>query len=267
MSLDQLDAARQCKWTANNWSHLSIVNFHENPFGGESMYQGADPQARLYLRDCVLGYRMFLMVYYTAAAATLFEGLLNWFEDPAIHRDRRFDAEFIRARVDRMLVDFWSEVRFAGSQSPRFGQFSFAREGDIWSLFSAYESELLSRLSNDPYPHSVFYHQSGGEYWKISGDSSRVVHASGSSRSSTGSHKSGVSICPYHLFHLLQVAKTDGTPCQACTRGSSCQSPHVALNTITMAQAIQAVAGTAVGHITMANALQRISAEHASFKV
>ncbi len=155
MTPEQLDAARQCKWVINNWAHLSIINFHENPFGGESMYQGADQQSRAYLRDCVLGYQMFLTVYFTNKASSSFLKLVQWLSDVKIHRDRRFDAEFIRARIDRMLVDFWSEVRFAGSQSPRFRHLSFAKEGEIWLILEAYETELLERLER-PLPSSGF---------------------------------------------------------------------------------------------------------------
>ncbi len=262
MTIEQLDSARQCKWIANNWAHLSIVNFHENPFGGEAMYQGAEPQSRVYLRDCVLGYQMFLVVYFTAEAATVFNDLVQWLGDVNIHRDRRFDAEFIRARIDRMLVDFWSEVRFAGPQSPRFKHLSFANDGEIWDIFHAYEADLLLRLMNDPYPHPVFYHQAGGEYWKISNETPKGSQSGGSPRQQKGSNP----ICPYHMFNLLQVTKADGTICGACTRGSNCQHPHVPLGSITMAQALQSTTGTQVGQQTMASALQRIAAEQAVFK-
>jgi hypothetical protein len=68
------------------------------------------------------------------------------------------------------------------------------------------------------------------------------------------------------MFHLLQVPKLDGSICSACTKGSGCPSPHVALSSITMGQALAAVSSTSVGHQTMTNALLRITAEQAAFK-
>ena len=272
---ERLDDARRCLWTENDWSKLSIIHFNPNPHGGSSMFEGNDPMVLDYLRDCVMGFRLFLSVYYTAEAASFFQSLVDWFHDQKIHRTKRFDGEFLRARIDRMLVNFWSEVRHNGPQSPQYPRFSYATPGDIWKILAAYEKDLVDGFLDDPFPHSLFYCTPDGEYCMISGSTtharsvpvSRSVSAHSSPPpASKPQAKTSSSICPYHLFHLLQVAKADGTTCAACTRGSSCGLPHVSLNVISFSQALEAAVSAKVSDKTLASASSRISSDPSVFK-
>ena len=274
-SPERLDDARRCLWAQNDWSKLSIVHFNPNPHGGTSLYEGHDPMVLDYMRDCVIGYRLFLSVYYTAEANTFFQSLIDWFHDQRIHRNKRFDGEFLRARIDRMLVNFWSEVQHNGPASPQYPTFSYAVPGDIWKILAAYEKDLVTLLLEDPFPHSLFYCAPDGEYCLISGHTSHarsvsaVKQSSGPLSPSTPSRtisRATSGICPYHLFHLLAVVKVDGSSCSACTRGSACGLPHVALASISLSQALAAAVDAKVNDKTLTSAVARISSDPSAFK-
>ena len=272
---ERMDDSRKCLWTENDWSKLSIVHFNPNPHGGSTMYEGYDPMILDYMRDCVIGYRLFLSVYYTAEANTFFQSLIDWFHDQRIHRTKRFDGEFLRARIDRMLVNFWSEVRHNGPSSPQYPRYSYAVPGDIWRILAAYEADLVSMLTDDPFPHSLFYCAPDGEYCLISGSKSHPRVAQSIKYSNVASpfpssykspSRSPSGICPFHLLHLLQVPKADGTTCSACNRGSSCGLSHGALSDVSLSQALASVVDAKISDRTLTGAIARISGDPTAFK-
>jgi hypothetical protein len=231
--------------------------------------------ARNYLRDCVQGYLIFLEVYFTIKARSLFSRLLAWFADQTVHRAAWFDADFIRARIDRMLVDFWYDVRVATLRSSTYTQFSFAVEGDVWKLFAAYESEMLTRLGMDVWPHPRFFNPVEGEFKEISANppaTSQLAHAKNSgstihpSSATSTLTRFKLIICPFHLFHALDMKRHTGAPYDPCSHGTSCVHGHVDTQSVTRDEATTAMLASGLHASLVDKVITAIQANASRFK-
>jgi hypothetical protein len=214
---------------------------------------------------------VFLEVYYTVKARDFFPDVLKWFADQEVHRDLWFEADFIRARIDRMLVDFWSDVRASADVSSKFGQFSFSVDGDVWRLLAAYEADMLRRLRVDPFPHTRFFH-ADGEFMKISraaiAPQSTPVPKSSVTSTVGASPSKPVQcpICPYHLFVLLRLKRHDGSDYDPCHHGSKCVNPHCDLSAVTADEALESVKLSGINALLISKVHQQILSQPGAFK-
>jgi hypothetical protein len=252
----KLDRARLCQWKTRDLTWLSIVDFHEAPHGLQDQLKGTDRATRLYLAGCVRGFLTFLKVMFYSHADSLLTRLITWLERQGSLYEKQANTEFVRCRIDSMLVDFWSEVRSNAKESRRFPTAcDFQVPGAVWGLLSRYEEALFEQMALDEYPHIRFYEKPKGDFWRTLGggkgtagqttpaktngfgvgDRTQVSYSTPTRSSPTGGKP--ISICPFHLACKLQVKRTDGTTMGPCSYETNCRHPHVDLNAITATQA------------------------------
>ena len=138
-----------------------------------------------------------------------------------------------------------------------------------------YENDLLTRLASDVWPHPRFFNTDEGEYKAISCALSAPsspsvirspaagVHASSATSTLT---RSKFVVCPFHLFHVLDMKRHNGTSYEPCTHGSSCSHGHVDTITITAAEATLAVQSSGLHQPLIDRAIACIQANPGSFK-
>ena len=162
---EKLDRARLCQWRARDLTWLSVTDFHETPHGLQEQIIGTARVTRLYLVGCVKGFLTFLRVMFCSTADTLLSRLIKWLERQDSPFDETANAEYVRCRIDSMLVDFWSEVRSNARVSKRYPLCcDFQVEGAVWVLLARYEQALFDQMAQDKYPHLRFYEKPRGEY-------------------------------------------------------------------------------------------------------
>ena len=275
----KVDRARLCQWKSRDLTWLSITDFHEAPHGLQDRLKGTDRAGRLYLVGCVKGYLTFLRVMFFSGADSLLSRLIAWLERPDSPFEKPANTEYVRCRIDGMLVDFWSEVRSNKRVSRRYPTAcDFQCEGAVWALLAMFEQSLFDQMAMEEYSHIRFYEKPQGEFWRIRGGGKSVMEGVSQSSSEhsfrqsqlptsrpTSSSGGGLtSICPYHLAWRLQVKKNDGTHMGACQYVASCRFPHVDLDTITVAQATGALHNCKPSMVTKVSAA--IIAKGNSFK-
>jgi hypothetical protein len=281
---DKFDKACLCQWRPRDSLWLLITDFHEAPHGLQDNISGTDRATRLYLVGCVKGYLTFLKVMFFSRADTLLARLITWLERPDSPFEKPANAEFVKCRIDSMIVDFWSEVRSNARVSKRFPSVcDFQNEGAVWILLSRYEQALFEQMAMDEYPHIRFYEKPRGEYWRIRGGGKSVnpgaslPRIGGQSSQHTATQKPmpsthsnqphnlpRASICPYHLAWKMQVKRNDGSHMAACQYENNCRLPHVELDTITSTQATGALSNCKPSMVTKVS--NAITAKVSDFK-
>jgi hypothetical protein len=241
---DKFKSSLLCLFRHDDWSVLSLVDFHECPPTQPVVFRGLDRATRLFLRECLRGYMLFLTVFFDSRYTHLWTRTLSWLESIQSGGILLFDGEFLRARLESAICDFWTEVRYGESESTLSPGHSYGRAEDIFKVWESVEDTMFSRIARDPYPHCIFF--DGGEYARLKRSSEKTASLSPGQKSDPNLH-----ICPFHLGHLLKVTSSEGSLMGPCRFQQGCHAPHVDLSTLTISQAISsAVVGVKSSGLT-----------------
>ena len=267
---DKVHRARQSLFKHNNWRWLSIVDYHPKGDTSTLKLSGTSDEARENLCECIKGYLMYLSVIFDSKCKDLWKDLTEWLMLPYDMKRSVWDVEFIRARVEFSLSQFWGEVHSGNSSGVRFPDRCFSSEGDIWLLWKDYESLLFELLNVDPHPHTRF-HMEGGEreiIRRTSGVSQPATHPPRSEGAAKfeptpGQVRTPNLVCAYNLAHLLKAALPDGSQVLPCRGGAGCKYLHSDPAVLTLTQA-RAVAAT--GHRLGNGLLDAVNSQPQLFK-